>query len=254
MDNNNNFDWAQKSVYVEDQTGVVAKKFFANVFLWMFVALSVSTLAAFFMANTPSAMDYIVRRDEAGNRVGMTMLGYIATFAPLGLVLLMGTGFSRLSYNVLIGVFVLFSLLLGISLSTILLIYTAGSVVACFAAAAGIFGLMAVLGYTTDTDLSKFGPILMVGVVGLVIASVINWFLKSAQFDYIMSFFGVAIFTALTAYDVQKIKRIGEGIEQNGDQVAASDSNKLAIMGALSLYLDFINIFLFLLRIFGGRK
>jgi FtsH-binding integral membrane protein len=254
MDNNNNFDWAQKSVFVEDQTGVVAKKFFANVFLWMFVALSVSTLAAFFMANTPAAMDYIVRRDDAGNRVGMTMLGYIATFAPLGLVLLMGTGFSRLSYNVLIGVFVLFSLLLGISLSTILLIYTAGSVVACFAAAAGIFGLMAVLGYTTDTDLSKFGPILMVGVVGLVIASVINWFLKSAQFDYIMSFFGVAIFTALTAYDVQKIKRIGEGIEQNGDQVAASDSNKLAIMGALSLYLDFINIFLFLLRIFGGRK
>jgi FtsH-binding integral membrane protein len=254
MDNNNNFEWAQKSVFVQDQTGVVAKKFFANVFLWMFVALSVSTLAAFFMANTPSAMDYIVRRDEIGNRVGMTMLGYIATFAPLGLVLLMGTGFSRLSYGALIGVFVFFSLLLGISLSTILLIYTAGSVVACFAAAAGIFGLMAVLGYTTDTDLSKFGPILMVGVVGLIIASVINWFLKSAQFDYIMSFFGVAIFTALTAYDVQKIKRIGEGIEQNGEQTLTTDSNKLAIMGALSLYLDFINIFLFLLRIFGGRK
>jgi FtsH-binding integral membrane protein len=254
MDNNNNFDWAQKSVFVQDQTGVVAKKFFANVFLWMFVALSVSTLAAFFMANTESAMDLIVRRDEMGNRVGMTMLGYIATFAPLGLVLLMGTGFNRLSYGVLMGVFILFSLLLGVSLSTILLVYTASSVVACFAAAAGIFGLMAVLGYTTDTDLSKFGPILMVGVVGLIIASVINWFLKSAQFDYIMSFFGVAIFTALTAYDVQKIKRIGEGIEQNGDQIATNDSGKLAIMGALSLYLDFVNIFLFLLRIFGGRK
>jgi FtsH-binding integral membrane protein len=134
------------------------------------------------------------------------------------------------------------------------LIYTAGSVVACFAAAAGIFGIMAILGYTTDTDLSKFGPILMVGVVGLVIASVINWFLKSAQFDYIMSFFGVAIFTALTAYDVQKLKRIGAGLEENGTQIAAAESGKLAIMGALSLYLDFINIFLFLLRIFGGRK
>lgn len=253
MDNNNNFDWAQKSVFVQEQTGGVAKRFFANVFLWMFVALGVSTLAAVFMANTPAAMDYIVRTNEFG-KSGMTVLGYVATFAPLGLVLLMGAGFGRLSYGALLGVFILFSLLLGISLSTILLIYTAGSVVACFAAAAGIFGIMAVLGYTTDTDLSKFGPILMVGVVGLVIASVINWFLKSAQFDYIMSFFGVAIFTALTAYDVQKLKRIGAGLEENGNQIAAAESGKLAIMGALSLYLDFINIFLFLLRIFGGRK
>jgi FtsH-binding integral membrane protein len=253
MDNNNNFDWSQKSVFVQEQTGGVAKRFFANVFLWMFVALGVSTLAAVFMANTPAAMEYIIRTNEFG-KSGMTVLGYIATFAPLGLVLLMGAGFSRLSYSTLLGVFILFSLLLGISLSTILLIYTAGSVVACFAAAAGIFGIMAVLGYTTDTDLSKFGPILMVGVVGLVIASVINWFLKSAQFDYIMSFFGVAIFTALTAYDVQKLKRIGAGLEENGTQIAAADSGKLAIMGALSLYLDFINIFLFLLRIFGGRK
>ncbi|HMI03557.1 MAG TPA: Bax inhibitor-1/YccA family protein [Pedobacter sp.] len=253
MDNNNNFDWSQKSVFVQEQTGGVAKRFFANVFLWMFVALGVSTLAAVFMANTPAALDYIVRTNEFGVR-NMTGLGYVATFAPLGLVLLMGAGFNRLSYGALLGVFILFSLLLGISLSTILLTYTAGSVIACFAAAAGIFGIMAVLGYTTDTDLSKFGPILMVGVVGLVIASVINWFLKSAQFDYIMSFFGVAIFTALTAYDVQKLKRIGAGLEENGSQIAAADSGKLAIMGALSLYLDFINIFLFLLRIFGGRK
>lgn len=253
MDNNNNFDWSQKTVFVQEQTGGVAKRFFANVFLWMFVALGVSTLAAVFMANTDAAMDYIVRTNEFGVRK-MTGLGYIATFAPLGLVLLMGAGFNRLSYGALLCVFILFSLLLGISLSTILLTYTAGSVVACFAAAAGIFGIMAILGYTTDTDLSKFGPILMVGVVGLVIASVINWFLKSAQFDYIMSFFGVAIFTALTAYDVQKLKRIGAGLEENGTQIAAAESGKLAIMGALSLYLDFINIFLFLLRIFGGRK
>lgn len=254
MDNNNNYEWAQKSVFVEQQSGAVAKNFFANVFLWMFVALGVSTLAAVFMANTPSALDYIIRRDEFGNRAGMTILGYIATFAPLGLVFLIGGAFNRLSYTTLVGIFILFSLLLGISLSTILLIYQMGSVIACFAAAAGIFGIMAILGYTTDTDLSKFGPILMVGVVGLIIASVINWFIKSPGFDYIMSFFGVAIFTALTAYDVQKLKRIGAGIEANGDQVAATDAKKLAIMGALSLYLDFVNIFLFLLRIFGSRK
>jgi FtsH-binding integral membrane protein len=254
MDNNNNYNWVHKPEYVQQQTGAVAKRFFANVFLWMFIALGVSTLAAVFMANTPAAMDYLIKYNADGNRAGLSILGYVAMFSPLALVLLMSAGLSRLSYPALLGIFVAYSLLTGISLSFILLTYTAGSVVACFASAAGIFGIMAVLGYTTDTDLSKFGPILMVGVIGLVIASVINMFLGSSTFDYIMSFFGVAIFTALTAYDVQKLKRIGEGIEENGDQVAVADTKKLAIMGALSLYLDFINIFLFLLRIFGSRK
>jgi len=254
MDNNNNYNWAHKPEYVQDQTGVVAKKFFANVFLWMFIALGLSTLAAVFMSSSPAAMDYLIKYDEAGNRAGMSMLGYVAMFSPLALVLLMSAGLSRLSYGALLGVFVLYSVLTGISLSFILLTYTTGSVVACFAAATGIFGIMALLGYTTDTDLSKFGPILMVGVIGLVIASVVNMFIGSSQFDYIMSFFGVAIFTALTAYDVQKLKRIGEGIEANGDQIIHADTKKLAIMGALSLYLDFLNIFLFLLRIFGDRR
>ncbi len=254
MDNNNNFNWVQRPEVVQDQTGVVAKKFFANVFLWMFVALGLSTLAALYMANTPAALDYLIRYNAEGQRAGLSILGYVAMFSPLALVLLMSAGLSRLSYGALLGVFVLYSVLTGVSLSFILLTYTSGSVVACFAAATGIFGIMALLGYTTDTDLSKFGPILMVGVVGLVIASVINMFIGSSQFDYIMSFFGVAIFTALTAYDVQKLKRIGQGIEENGNQIAIVDTKKMAIMGALSLYLDFINIFLFLLRIFGSRR
>jgi FtsH-binding integral membrane protein len=254
MDNNNNYNWVQRPEIVQEQTGLVAKRFFASVFLWMFVALGVSTLAAVFMANTPAALDYLVKYNAEGNRAGLTILGYVAMFSPLALVLLMSAGLSRLSYGALLGVFVLYSVLTGVSLSFILLTYTAGSVVACFAAAAGIFGIMAVLGYTTDTDLTKFGPILMVGVIGLVIASVVNMFIGSSQFDYIMSFFGVAIFTGLTAYDVQKLKLIGAGIEENGNQIAATDSKKLAIMGALSLYLDFVNIFLFLLRIFGSRK
>jgi FtsH-binding integral membrane protein len=154
----------------------------------------------------------------------------------------------------LIGVFVLYSVLTGVSLSFILLTYTSGSVVSCFAGAAGIFGIMAFMGYTTNIDLSKFGPILMVGVIGLVIASVINMFVQSEQFSLFMAFIGIAIFTALTAYDVQKIKRIGEGIEASGEQVLQIESKKMAIVAALSLYLDFLNIFLFLLRIFGSRK
>lgn len=250
MDNNNNFEWAQKSVFVEQQRGVVAKKFFANVFLWMFVALSLSTIAALFISNSPAALSQLIDF-ETGRR---TILGYIAMFAPLGLVLLMGAGFSRLSYGALLGVFILFSVLLGVSLSFILLIYTAGSIVSCFAAAAGIFGIMAFLGYTTDVDLTKFGPILMVGVAGLFIASLINLFIGSPTFSYVMSFFGVAIFTALTAYDVQKLKQIGAGLEEGGTQIVDADAKKLAIMGALSLYLDFINIFIYLLRIFGSRR
>jgi len=244
-----NYQYQDTGVY-QIEEGSVSKKFFANVFLWMFVALSLSTFAALLMNNIPNAFE-LIRNVETGKP---TTLGYIATFAPLGLVLLMGAGFSRLSFGALLGVFVVFSVLLGISLSSILLFYKIGSVVACFVAAAGIFGIMAFLGYTTEVDLSKFGPILMVGVVGLLIASLINMIIGSAKFDYIMSFFGVAIFTALTAYDVQKIKRIGMGIEESGNQMVATDSKKLAIMAALSLYLDFINIFLFLLRIFGSRK
>ncbi len=249
MDNKNNYEWAQESVFVQ-QEKTVAKKFFANVFLWMFVALSLSTAAALFISSSEAALSQLINF-ETGQR---TVLGYIAMFAPIGLVLLMGAGFSRLSYGALIGVFVLFSVLLGVSLSFILLIYTAGSIATAFGAAAAIFGIMAFLGYTTDVDLTKFGPILMVGVAGLFIASLVNLLIGSSTFSYIMSFFGVAIFTALTAYDVQKLKQIGEGLEADGSEIVAADAKKLAIMGALSLYLDFINIFLFLLRIFGGRK
>ena len=243
-----NYQYQDNSVFAQE--GSVSKKFFANVFLWMFIALSLSTAAALFISNSQEALSYLIDL-KTGQR---TIFGYIAMFAPLGLVLLMGAGFGRLSYTALLSVFILFALLLGVSLSFVLLIYTGESVVGSFVAAAGIFGIMAFLGYTTEVDLSKFGPILMVGVVGLVIASVVNMFIGSSQFDYIMSFFGVAIFTALTAYDVQKIKRIGLGIEESGEQMAVADTKKLAIMAALSLYLDFINIFLYLLRIFGSRK
>ncbi len=248
-----NYQYQDNSVFVQ-QEGSISKKFFANVFLWMFVALSLSTIAAYIFGTNESFMQYLLEVNPATGKVGMTIFGYVAMFAPLGLVLLMSFGLSKLSLPALIGVFVLYSVLTGISLSFILLAYTSGSVVSCFAGAAGIFGIMAVMGYTTNVDLSKFGPILMVGVIGLVVAMVINMFVQSEQFSLIMAIIGIAIFTALTAYDVQKIKRIGMGIEARGDEVLQVDSKKMAIVAALSLYLDFLNIFLFLLRIFGGRK
>ncbi|MFN0255337.1 Bax inhibitor-1/YccA family protein [Pedobacter ureilyticus] len=243
-----NYQYQDNSVFVQEKS--VSKKFFANVFLWMFIALGLSTAAAFFISNSPEALSQLIDFNT-GKR---TMLGYVAMFAPLGLVLLMSAGFSRLSYGALLGVFVLFSVLLGVSLSFVLLIYTGASVVTCFAAAAGIFGIMAFMGYTTNIDLSKFGPILMVGVLGLFIAGIANMFIQSEQFSLVMAFIGIAVFTALTAYDVQKIKRIGQGLEETGEPIGSTDTKKLAIMAALSLYLDFINIFLYLLRIFGDRR
>jgi len=250
MDNKNNQNWSQQSVFVEDITGRVAKKFFANVFLWMFVALSLSTLAAYFMTTNPEFASFL-RNPET---LKPTTLGWVAMFAPLGLVLLMSAGLNRLSYGALVAVFVLYSILTGLSLSFILIVYTSGSVLSCFIGAAGIFGIMAVMGYTTNVDLSKFGPILMIGVVGLVIASVVNMFIQSENFSLFMAFIGIAIFTALTAYDVQKLKRIGAGLEESGARMEDADTKKLAIMGALSLYLDFLNIFIYLLRIFGDRR
>ncbi|SDD34703.1 Bax inhibitor-1/YccA family protein [Pedobacter soli] len=247
-----NYQYQDNSVFVQEKS--VSKKFFANVFLWMFVALSLSTVAAYLFGTNEQLMQYLININPNTGKVGMSIFGYIAMFAPLGLVLLMGFGLSRLSLPALIGVFVLYSVLTGVSLSFILLAYTSGSVVSCFAGAAGIFGIMAFMGYTTNVDLSKFGPILMVGVIGLVIASVINMFVQSEQFSLFMAFIGIAIFTALTAYDVQKIKRIGEGIEASGEQVLQVETKKMAIVAALSLYLDFLNIFLYLLRIFGNRK
>jgi len=243
-----NYQYQDNSVFVQEKS--VSKKFFANVFLWMFIALGLSTAAALFISTSPEALSQLIDFNT-GKR---TMLGYVAMFAPLGLVLLMSAGFSRLSYGALLGVFILFSVLLGVSLSFVLLIYTGASVVTCFAAAAGIFGIMAFMGYTTNIDLSKFGPILMVGVLGLFIAGIANMFIQSEQFSLVMAFIGIAVFTALTAYDVQKIKRIGQGLEEDGQAIGSTDSKKLAIMAALSLYLDFINIFIYLLRIFGDRK
>jgi FtsH-binding integral membrane protein len=247
-----NYQYQDNTIFVQESS--VSKKFFANVFLWMFVALSLSTAAAYLFGTNGELMQYLINVDPNTGKSGMSIFGYIAMFSPLALVLTMGFGLSRLSYTALVGIFVLYSVLTGISLSFILLAYTSGSVVSCFAAAAGIFGIMAFMGYTTNIDLSKFGPILMVGVIGLVIASLINMFLQSEQFSLFMAFVGIAVFTALTAYDVQKIKRIGEGIEASGEQVLQVESKKMAIVAALSLYLDFLNIFLFLLRIFGSRK
>lgn len=248
-----NYQYQDPNVVILEE-GRVAKKFFAKVFTWMFVALSISSVAAYWFSSSPELMSYLINIDPVTGRGGMSILGWIAMLSPLAFVLTINFGMSKLSYGALSALFVAYSLATGISLSFILVVYTSSSVFACFVGAASIFGVMAVMGYTTNVDLSKFGPILMAGVIGLIICSVVNMFIQSESFSIFYSFIGVAIFTAFTAYDVQKIKRIGEGIESNGDEVLHVEANKTAIVAALSLYLDFVNIFIFLLRIFGNRK
>jgi FtsH-binding integral membrane protein len=230
---------------IGEQTGT--RTFLANVFLLMFIALGVSALFAWQFSINTALQSYLITPEA-----GITTLGKITIFAPLGFVLLMSFGYRRLSATALMALFIAYAIINGISFSFILLAFTPGSVLGCFLSASAMFGVMAFMGYTTHQDLTNFGRILIMGLIGIVIAMVINFFLHSSQLDYIISIIGVMVFTGLTAYDVQKLKRIGEGLEYS--DVSAADTKKMSVLGALNLYLDFINIFLFLLRLFGGRR
>jgi FtsH-binding integral membrane protein len=228
--------------------GTISKNFIANVFLWMFVALGLSAAFAFLFTINSEWMAYMIDM-ETGK---LNMLGWVAMLSPLGFVMLMSFGFARLSVPAITGLFLLYSAINGIAFSFILMVYTPGSVLTCFLSASAMFGTMAIMGYTTKKDLTSFGKILTMGAIGIFIAIIINMFMRSGTMDYIISFLGVMIFTGLTAYDVQRLKRVGAGAEYEG--TSAADIKKLSILGALTLYLDFINIFLFLLRLFGGRR
>jgi len=222
----------------------LSKTFLSNVFGWMFLGLLATAGTSWIFADSASLMALLI------GETGMTTLGWIVTFAPFGFVLLMGFGFQKLSSSAMVILFMVYAILMGMSLSFIFLMYELGSIASTFAIAAGMFGVMALLGYTTKTDLTKFGSILIMALVGIIIASVVNLLIfRSNMMDYVISLLGVLIFTGLTAYDVQKLKRIGGTIDQSGESM-----RKLTIMGALTLYLDFINLFLFLLRFLGNRR
>jgi FtsH-binding integral membrane protein len=235
---NNNLEF-NDGVYVNDNA--VSKSFVSNVFAYMSLALAISGALAYLFGTTDLIFSLV-------NKSGMTMLGWIVMFAPFGFILAMNFGFNKMSFTTLLAVFLGYAAVMGISLSFIFLVYDLGIITKVFFIAAGLFGAMAFIGYTTKTDLTKFGGILMMAVIGIVIASVVNMFMKSSQMDYIISCVGVLVFTGLTAYDVQKIKRIGAGVE-----FGTAEASKLALMGALSLYLDFVNLFMFLLRVFARR-
>ncbi len=188
---------------------------------------------------------------------GLTPMGYaiygsplkwLVMLAPLGIVFYMSARMNKMSASSAQTVFWVFAALMGISLSSIFLMYTGGSIARVFFITSGTFGAMSIYGYTTKRDLTKLGSFLMMGLFGIIIASVVNMFMGSERMEFIISILGVLIFVGLTAYDTQKIKNM----------YAMSDSGEImgkkAVMGALTLYLDFINLFIMLLRLFGQRR
>ena len=228
--------------YTKSKSRTNTSSFVANVFSLMFTALIISGISAIWFASD-EMKNYIISYEG-----GLTTFGWITTLAPLGLVMLIGFGFNKYSVKFLLGIFILYSTLTGISLSTIFAIYSTSSISTTFFISALTFGVMALTGYTTKTDLTKMGSLLIMGLVGIVIASIVNMFIGSSLMDYIISIIGVLVFTGLTAYDVQKIKNIGNQIDQGSET-----AQKMMVLGALTLYLDFINLFIMLLRLFGNR-
>ena len=219
---------------------------FRQVFAWMFGGLLITATSSLYFGTHPEAIQYLISVSETGAR--LNILGWIVMLAPLGFVLTMSFAFNRLSFIQLIALFFMYSAINGISLGFIFYVYEIGSIFKAFISAAAVFGVMAIAGYTTKTDLTKMGRLLFLGLIGIIIASLINFFTKSDTMDYIISILGVIIFTGLTAYDVQKIKALS--YESDGSVAY----RKLGIMGALNLYLDFINLFLLLLRLMGGKR
>ena len=218
---------------VVSQTNAVLKR----VYLRMFIGLLISAFCALGVASSPAALGFIF---------GNTIVFWGMFIVMLAMAWIIPARLEKMSTGAVLGLFALFSALMGVWLAPIFIAYRIGTIVYTFFITAGTFGAMSVYGYFTKSDLSKMGTYLMMALFGLIIASVVNIFWANSTMEWIISIVGVLIFTGLTAWDTQQIKRLAAG---NFEPALA---DKLATMGAMNLYLDFINLFLFLLRIFGG--
>lgn len=208
--------------------------FMAKVYGWMSLALALTGVIAFYVASSPEMTDMII-----GNR----FLFYGLLILEIILVIVLVANLENFSFETAFLLFFLYAAVNGLTFSVIFAVYTSSSIATTFFITAGTFGFMTIYGLTTKQDLSSWGNILFMGLVGLIIASLANMFIGSSALDYIISFIGVIIFVAYTAYDTQKIK-----------EMSYSNDQKTALMGALTLYLDFVNLFLYLLRFLGDRK
>ena len=210
-----------------------------KVYVWMSLALAITGFTAYGVATSPGIMQAIYTNQ---------ILFWGLIIAEFALVIGVSAAINKLSLTTATLMFILYSVINGALLSYIFILYTASSISTVFFITAGTFAAMAFIGYTTKTDLSSWGKILLMALIGLIIATVVNVFIKSTMFDMILSYVGVLIFVGLTAYDTQKIKNMLYEAEY-----ADESYQKLALLGSLTLYLDFINLFIYLLRIFGSR-
>lgn len=217
-------------------------RLFTKVFYWMAGALGLTALTAFLVYSSDAIMSMIIM-----NRWVM----WVLFIAELGLVMGLSAAIHKVSFPTAVLMMAGYSVLNGVTMSVILLAYTATSIAMAFVISAGMFAIMAIVGTVTKRDLSSLGSILFMALIGLIIASVVNMFLQSSLMEWIVSLVGVVLFSALTVYDTQKIRRLL--VEQNGC-VSDEGLHKIALLGSLELYLDFINLFLFILRLLGGNR
>lgn len=210
-----------------------------KVYVWMTFALVITGVTAYAVATTPSLLLAIATN---------TLLFWGLVIAEFALVIAISAAINKLSITTATLLFVLYSVVNGATLSLIFVLYTATSIASVFFITAGTFAVMAFIGYTTKTDLTSLGKILLMALIGIIIATVVNLFVRSTGLQLIVSYIGVLVFVGLTAYDSQKIKRMLMQVDTMSEA-----AQKIALLGALTLYLDFINLFLYLLRIFGRR-
>lgn len=214
--------------------------FMHKVYAWMSLGLAITAVTAYGVYSTPELFRAIVT-----NR--FVFFGLL--LGQLGLVFYISSAFQKLSYATNVLLFSLYSALLGVTLSVIFAVYQIGSIYQIFAITVAMFGFMAVYGYYTKSDLTSVGQVMFMGLIGIIIAGIVNIFLHSPMMNYVISFIGILVFTGLTAYDVQRIKLLGSELLNRGEE-----ERKIALVCALSLYLDFINLFLHLLNFLGKKK
>jgi len=231
------------------------RAYMLRVYNWMSSGLVLTGIVAYAIASVPALHALFFR--DAMTQFGQvvhnqpTALAMIAVFAPLGFVLVLSLGVNKLSTTAAQTLFWLFCGVMGASLTNIFIVYTSESIVRVFFITAGTFGAMSLWGYTTKSDLSRMGSFLMMGLVGIIIASLVNIFLHSSGMQFIISLIGVVVFTGLTAYDTQRIKA---DYVQYAYAVGTDGANKRSVYDALSLYLNFINLFMLLLQLLGNRN
>ena len=223
----------------------LARDFFRNVYTYMFGALGISGILAYTVGTNTDYFTTLFISAEGG----ISPIFWVIAFAPVGIGLLIQWGYNRLSMGLLLALFILYSGLMGLSLSTIFLVYNIASIASTFFVAAGAFAGMAILGYTTKTDLTKFGSLLYMVFIGMFIAGIVNIFMKSDGMGFIIACLGVFVFTGLTAYSMQQLKSVATNTD-----LTEEERNKLSLIGGLQLYILFINLFLSLLRLLGNRN